>query len=169
MQDSLTSPWSFATAPVGARGLTPSWFCGWAAVSPFRRASGGNGCCFHLRTAHPHWRTSIQPVKCPLSKSVKYLKTSEQEWSCYLRCSVRFAEGMDYCYLFNQTLRLLYIILVAHLLLSPSSFLFLKQLQWCPKWQMDQIVRDFAYLISMKDDSFLTTLRLLYSYSSHQL
>lgn len=88
--------------------------------------------------------------------------------SCCLRCSERCAEGMDYYYFLNQALRFLDIILVAHSLLSASGFLFLKKPR-CPKQQMDQIVGDFAYLIAMKDDYFLNTFRLLFSYSSHQL
>lgn len=152
----------------GSTGTNVCVICGWAAASPLQKSPGRRWLL--LPSGNPSslpW-TSTWPVKCPLSKPPKYPKT-EQECSCYLRCSVRFAEGMDYSWVLNQTLRILHTVLAAHLLLNTSSFLFLKQLQWCPKWQMDQTVWYFAYLTAMKDDSFLNIFQLLYSCSSHQL
>lgn len=152
----------------GSTGTIVCVIWGWAAVSPLQKSPGRHRLL--LPSADPSslpW-TSTWPGKCPLSKPPEYPKT-EQKCSCYFRCSVRFAEGMDYSQVLNQTLRFLHLVLGAHLLLNPSSFLFLKQLQWCPKWQMDQTVWYFAYLVAMKDDSFLNTFRPLYFCSSHQL
>ena len=92
MQDSLISPFMWLChSSFGSAGTNTLIICRWVLVSPFRRASGGGR--LHLRIARPRWHTSVWHVKCPLSKPVKYLKTSEQECSCYLRRSERSAEG----------------------------------------------------------------------------
>lgn len=65
------------------------------------------------------------PAEHPLWKTATDLKTSEQDCSFCMRCSKRFAEGMD------QTLTQPRVALAAHLLISPSHLLAFKKLQWC--------------------------------------
>lgn len=83
---------------LGSTGTNVRVSGGWAAARPLQKSPGRwNG------------RPLCQNQKCPLSKPPKYPKT-EQECSCSLRCSVRFAEGMDYSWVLNQTFKCLHIV-----------------------------------------------------------
>lgn len=104
--------WSSATAPVGCvichrmchlSQISVSFvtnlsaICGWAAARPCRRALGDGMAAASL------CRPLCQNQNCPLSKPPEHPK-AEQERSCYLRCSIRFAEGRDYSWVLNQSL-----------------------------------------------------------------